>query len=113
MRKRLSAMPYTYVCFSTTLFMSFTTQDYTLKKRAEQKELLRKYVEHCAIMLQKTYKGYAVRKEYEIEISNQRRMRYLLTTAIRGTLDNLSPIDSSAFKDGRPENVGIIRTWGT
>ncbi len=55
-----------------------------LKKRAVQKEILRKYIELCVIMIQKNYKGYAVRKEFEIELYNYRRMKTLLETAVLG-----------------------------
>lgn len=59
-------------------------QDYVLKKRAIQKEILRKYVEHCVILIQKHYRGYAVRKEFQIELYNSRRMKTLLEAAALG-----------------------------
>ena len=57
-----------------------------LKKRAVQKEILRQYVEHCVLLIQKNYKGYAVRKEFQIELYNHRRMKALLEAAILGKI---------------------------
>ncbi len=59
-------------------------KDYILKRRAERKELLRKYVEHCAIMIQKNYKGYAVRREFQLELHNYRRLVSLLSDVVKG-----------------------------
>lgn len=59
-------------------------KDYILRRRAERKELLRKYVEHCAIMIQKNYKRWVVQREFKLELHNYRRMISLLTDVVRG-----------------------------
>lgn len=55
-----------------------------LKKRNQEKELLRRYVNHCATLIQKTFRGALTRIRYKQMRRRMRRFRMLLTAFVQG-----------------------------
>lgn len=57
---------------------------YVLRKRNQEKELLKRYVNHCATMIQKTFRGAITRIRYRQMRRRMRRFRIILTAFVIG-----------------------------
>jgi Myosin heavy chain len=65
-----------------------------LRKREKEKAMLKKYLHHCATLIQKTWRGYAVRVKYTLALEQMRHFQSLVWAMVAGSYRS-PPISTS------------------